>query len=214
VVEQVPRPVGRSTEIRAVAGTPAVSAAPAAAAQNQRRSTAFPFGAADRTNDGTPSKRRLLHEGVLCIIEFSLIHWSETMTRLPLFAAAALALAFPAAAKAGPVTVDLTGLRAGGTLYVQVQTRAQFMGATRVGGRIVAAPSAGSLGVDLGEIPPGDYAVTVWHDTNGNNRFDMGTDGWAMANGDRLRGQPTFEIVKLTIPADALRLPLALSYGF
>jgi len=136
------------------------------------------------------------------------------MTRRPLLAAAALALAFPAAASAGPVTVDLTGLRAGGTLYVQVQTRDQFMGPARVGGRIVAAPAAGSLSVDLGEVPPGDYAVTIWHDTNGNRQFDMGTDGWAMTNGDRLRGQPTFEIVKLAIPADALRLPLAVSYGF
>jgi uncharacterized protein (DUF2141 family) len=136
------------------------------------------------------------------------------MTRRPLFAAAALALALPAAAHAGPVAVDLTGLRAGGTLYVQVQTRAQFMGQSRIGGRIVAAPRAGSLGVDLGEVPPGDYAITVWHDANGNNRFEMGTDGWAMANGDRLRGQPTFETVKLTIHAGALRLPLAVSYGF
>jgi uncharacterized protein (DUF2141 family) len=141
------------------------------------------------------------------------------MTRLPLFAAAALALAFPAAATAGPVTVDLTGLRAGGTLYVQVQTREQFMGPARVGGRAVTAPQAGSLSVEIGDIPPGDYAVTIWHDANGNNQFDMGTrgqpaDGWAMANGDRLRGQPTFEMVKLTISADALRLPLAVSYGF
>jgi uncharacterized protein (DUF2141 family) len=136
------------------------------------------------------------------------------MTRLPYFAVAALALVLPAAAWAGPVTVDLTGLRAGGTLYVQVQTRAQFMGPARAGGRIVAAPQAGSLSVDLGEVPPGDYAITIWHDAKGNNRFDMGTDGWAMTNGDRLRGQPTFEIVKLAIPADALRLPLAVSYGF
>ncbi len=141
------------------------------------------------------------------------------MTRLPLFAAAVLALAIPAAAQAGPVTVDLTGLRAGGTLYVQVQTREQFMGPARIGGRIVAAPQAGSLSVDLGEVPAGDYAVTIWHDTNDNNQFDMGArdrpaDGWAMANGDRLRGQPTFDVVKLTIPAGALRLPLAVSYGF
>ncbi|MEA3012494.1 MAG: hypothetical protein QOD42_1039 [Sphingomonadales bacterium] len=141
------------------------------------------------------------------------------MIRFRYFAAAALALAFPAAAWAGPVTVDLTGLHAGGTLYVQVQTREQFMGQARVGGRIVAAPSAGSLSVELGDVPPGDYAITVWHDTNGNNQFDMGAsgqpaDGWAMANGDRLRGQPTFDVVKLTVPADALRLPLAVSYGF
>jgi uncharacterized protein (DUF2141 family) len=141
------------------------------------------------------------------------------MTRLPLFAAAALALAVPAPALAGTVTVDLSGLRAGGTLYVQVQTREQFMSQARVAGQAVTAPLAGSLSVEIGEVPPGDYAVTIWHDTNGNNQFDMGTraqpaDGWAMANGDRLRGQPTFDVVKLTIPAAGLRLPLAVSYGF
>jgi len=141
------------------------------------------------------------------------------MTRFAMISAAALALAFPAFAHAGPVTVELTGLRAGGTLYVQVQTREQFMGPARVGGQAVTAPSAGSLSVDIGEVPPGDYAVTIWHDANGNNQFDMGTrgqpaDGWAMANGDRLRGQPTFEMVKVTITAGALRLPLAVSYGF
>jgi uncharacterized protein (DUF2141 family) len=140
------------------------------------------------------------------------------MIRLPLLAAAALALAFPAAAYAGPVTVDLSGLRAGGTLYVQVQTREQFLGQARVGGRIVPA-QAGSLSVDLGEVPPGDYAITIWHDANGNNQFDMGArgrpaDGWAMINGERLRGQPTFDVVKLTIAADPLRLPAAVSYGF
>jgi uncharacterized protein (DUF2141 family) len=141
------------------------------------------------------------------------------MTRLPHFAAAALALMLPAAAQAGPVTVDLSGLRAGGTLYVQVQTREQFLGETRVGGRIVPAPQAGSLSVEIGDVAPGDYAITIWHDANGNNQFDMGArgrpaDGWAMVNGDRLRGQPTFDVVKLTIPADALRLPVAVSYGF
>jgi len=141
------------------------------------------------------------------------------MTRLPLFTAAALALAFPTVAQAGPITVDLTGLRAGGTLYVQVQTREQFMSPARVGGKAITAPSAGSLSVEIGDIPPGDYAVSVWHDANGNNQFDMGTpgqpaDGWAMANGDRLRGQPTFDVVKLTIAAGPLRLPLAVSYGF
>lgn len=141
------------------------------------------------------------------------------MTRLPLFATAALVLAFPAAAQAGTVSVDLTGLRAGGTLYVQVQTREQFMGSARVAGRVVATAEAGALSLDLGDVPPGDYAVTVWHDANGNNQFEMGArgqpaDGWAMANGDRLRGQPTFDVVKLTVAAGALRLPLAVSYGF
>lgn len=136
-----------------------------------------------------------------------------------LILAAAWALALPAAAQAGKVEIDLSGLRAGGTLYVQLQTRDQFPGAGRAAGRIVEAPPAGALSVDLGEIPAGDYAVTVWHDDNGNRQFDVDprtgrpADGWATANGDGLRGRPTFDQVKLAIPASGLRVPIALHYG-
>ena len=140
------------------------------------------------------------------------------MTRLATIAAA-LALALPAAAQAGAVSVDLTGLRAGGTLYVQLQTRAQFMGADRAAGQIVQAPAAGALSVDLGEVPPGDYAVSVWHDGNGNSRMEIDPtagatpDGWAMPNGETLHAQPAFDQVMLAVPAEGLRIPLALTYG-
>jgi len=133
--------------------------------------------------------------------------------------AAALALALPAAVQAGPVSVDLSNLRAGGTLYVQLQTREQFMGQQRVAGRLIQAPTAGALSVDLGEVPPGDYAISVWHDQNGNSRFEIDPtagavlDGWAMANGEALRSRPEFDMVKLAVPADGLRVPLSLTYG-
>lgn len=139
------------------------------------------------------------------------------MSRLILIAASALTL--PAAAQAGNVQIDLSGLRAGGTLYVQVQTRDQFLGAGRAAGRIVEAPAAGTLSVDVGEVPAGDYAVTVWHDDSGNNQFDVNprtgapADGWATANADGLRSRPTFDQVRLSIPATGAHIPLALHYG-
>jgi uncharacterized protein (DUF2141 family) len=132
--------------------------------------------------------------------------------------AALLVLAAPAAAEAGNVRVDLTGLRAGGTLYVQLQTRAQFLGPERSAGELIPAPQAGALSVDLGEVPPGDYAVTVWHDDNGNQQFDVDPrtgrplDGLAMAPVAGLRGPPTFDQVKLTIPTTGLAVPLAMQY--
>ena len=133
--------------------------------------------------------------------------------------AAASALVVPTAAAAGPVSVELSGLRGGGTLYVQVQTRSQFLGGERVAGRIVQAPAAGTLSVELGEVPPGDYAISVWHDRNGNQRMEINPsagaayDGWAMHNGDALRARPEFDLVKLAVPAGGLRVPLALTYG-
>ena len=143
------------------------------------------------------------------------------MTRFSTIASAALAvgLALPAAASAAPVAIDMSGLRAGGTLYVQLQTRDQFLGVGRAAGRIVETPAAGALSLDLGDVAPGDYAVTVWHDDNGNHQFDVNpstgapADGWATANAEGLRGRPTFEQVRLTIPAAGLRVPLALHYG-
>ena len=140
------------------------------------------------------------------------------MARLAIIAAS-LALAAPAAASAAPVRIDLSGLRAGGALYVQLQTRAQFMGAARAAGHRVEASPAGTLSVDLGDVPAGDYAVTVWHDDNGNDRFDVDSatgrplDGIASANVENLHGPPTFDQVKVAVPAAGLALPLALHYG-
>jgi len=134
-------------------------------------------------------------------------------------AAALFALSLPAAAPAAPLRVDLNGLRSGGTLYVQLQTRDQFLGAARTAGRVVQAPEAGSLGVDLGDVPAGDYAVTVWHDDNGNRQFDVEPqtgrplDGIAGPHIETLRGRPTFDQVKVAVPAEGLALPLALRYG-
>ncbi|HKR25714.1 MAG TPA: DUF2141 domain-containing protein [Allosphingosinicella sp.] len=141
------------------------------------------------------------------------------MTRFSIALASALALALPAAAQAGPVSVELSGLRGGGTLYVQLQTRAQFLGGDRVVGRIIEAPAAGALRVDLGEVPAGDYAVSVWHDFNGNSRMEIdptaaaAPDGWAMRNGEALRARPEFDQVMLAVPAAGASIPLALTYG-
>jgi uncharacterized protein (DUF2141 family) len=141
------------------------------------------------------------------------------MKMLWIVAAVAATIA-PAAAEAGRVTVDLNGLRAGGTLYVQLQTRAQFMGADRAGGKIVRVAGAGTLSVDLGEVAPGDYAVSVWHDDNDNHRFDMDAqgggplDGWAIANGAEAgAGAPDFDRAKVSVAQAPLRLPMTVHYG-
>lgn len=140
------------------------------------------------------------------------------MIRFSMFAAA-LALSAATAATAAPVRIELSGLRAGGTLYVQLQTREQYMGADHAAGEIVRAPAAGALSLDLGEVPPGRYALTVWHDDNGNSRFDIDpqtgrpADGIAFANADTLRAQPTFDQISFAVPEAGLALPLAVHYG-
>lgn len=134
--------------------------------------------------------------------------------------AALAALIAPAAAQAGRVTVELNGLRVGGTAYVQVQTRAQFLGPNRIAGQVVRVAAAGALSVDLGEVAPGDYAVTVWHDDNDNHQFDMNPqgggplDGWAITNDAAGgAGPPDFDRARITVSQAPLRVPLTLHYG-
>lgn len=140
------------------------------------------------------------------------------MIRVSMFAAL-LALTAPAVAAAAPVRIELSGVRAGGTLYAQIQTREQYMGADRAAGQIVRAPAAGALSVDLGDVPPGQYALTVWHDDDGNGRFDIDprngrpADGIAVLHGETLRARPTFDQISFAVPAEGLVLPLAVHYG-
>jgi uncharacterized protein (DUF2141 family) len=128
-------------------------------------------------------------------------------------------LAIPGAAHAGDLVVDLSGVRAGGTLYIQLQTREQFMTGARAYGEIVRTPAAGPVSLTMKDVAPGDYALTVWHDDNGNNRFDVDpasgrpADGWAAPNADTLRAQPRFDQVKASVAAGGAKIALPLRYG-
>jgi uncharacterized protein (DUF2141 family) len=140
------------------------------------------------------------------------------MTRFLTIIASLTALGTAAAAQAAPVEIDLTGLRAGGRLYVQLQTRDQYQGPQRAAGKIVEAPAAGGLALTF-DVPPGDYAASVWHDDNGNNQFDVDTatgrplDGWSVVNADRLRHEPSFDDARVSVPAAGTKVAMALHYG-
>ena len=122
-------------------------------------------------------------------------------------AAAVAALMTASAAQAGDVTVTLTGVQArGGQVLVTLQTRDQFMQPAGFGQR-VEAPAAGSLTVTFMDVPAGDYALSAFHDENADNQMQSSAigipeEGWAMSNGDALMGPPTFDLVKVSIPAE------------
>ena len=129
---------------------------------------------------------------------------------------AALVAAVPAHATS--LNVHLEGVRtADGTLFVSVQTREQFMQQTSTAGTRVAAPREGSHEFSF-DVPPGDYAVTVWHDDNGNGTFDLNDqqrplDGWAMSNSSPLRGEPTFDQVRVPVGTEVATVRLTMAYG-
>ncbi len=121
------------------------------------------------------------------------------------------------AAHAAPLTVQVDGIEArGGTLYVGVQTEAQFMKNDGIAGEMVAAPKAGSATFSF-DLPEGAYAVSIWHDFNANGKFDMSDagpplDGWAMINGEKMRGQPAFTDASLTLPVSGALTTLKVVY--
>ena len=136
---------------------------------------------------------------------------------LSLAAVAALSVAAPAVAD--DVTVTLTGVQArGGNLLAALQTRAQFLQPAGAYGEFVRDPRAGTVRVTFRNVTPGDYSFSALHDGDGDGQMKMEgampAEGWGMVNGDSLRGAPTWDQVKFTVPASGdVALTVRLSYG-
>ena len=83
-----------------------------------------------------------------------------------------------------------------GDLYISLQSEDQFMQAAAVAGEKVVNPQTDTVTVTFRDVPDGRYAMSVWHDINGDGTFNMGpqgpADGWSMIGADDLRGMPTF----------------------
>ena len=134
---------------------------------------------------------------------------------LSLAAVAALSLAAPAMAE--DVTVTLTGVQArGGVLLATLQTQGQFMQPAGAYGERIAGPAAGVVRVRFRDVAPGDYALMVLHDEDSDGQMKlngyMPAEGWAMINGDSLRGPPTFDLVKFTVSASGADISVPMSY--
>lgn len=135
-----------------------------------------------------------------------------------LIAAASGAALFAGAAAAGELTVHIDGVEArGGTLYVSIQTEAQFMQSEGVDGRMVAEPEAGAHSFTF-DLPEGRYSISVWHDDNANAQFDrredgFPLDGWAMINAAQFEGAPTFAEASVAVGPDGASVRERIIYG-
>lgn len=129
---------------------------------------------------------------------------------------ATLAMASPA--YAGDLTVKVTGVKAkGGSLIVAVYDKATLFRAQPPFFSVAKVAGAGDSTVTIKNVPPGDYVVSVLHDANGDEKMTMGPDGrfgegTALTNAEQLRGPPTFEANKITIPATGASVAIAMSY--
>ena len=135
---------------------------------------------------------------------------------VPLAAASAAVLTLAGKALAAPLTVVIDGVEdRGGTFYVSVQTEADYMKPTGTDGTMTDEPGVSTV-TETYDVPPGEYAVTVWHDDDGNGEFDYGpdgmpADGWALS-GMATNG-PSFEAAKVTVDEDGAEVSVSMTYG-
>lgn len=84
-------------------------------------------------------------------------------------------------------------------------------------GAQAVSPGAGVLRLTIQNVEPGDYALSVLHDADGDGQMKRAADGrpeegWAMSRGEALRALPTFDQVKITVPETGATIRAAMSY--
>jgi len=80
-----------------------------------------------------------------------------------------------AAAQPADVSARVTGLRsAKGQVLACLTARATAFPdcAKDPAARAVSVPASAVVEIDFGEVPPGRYAISLFHDENGNGRLD------------------------------------------
>ncbi|HYE46167.1 MAG TPA: DUF2141 domain-containing protein [Caulobacter sp.] len=114
---------------------------------------------------------------------------------------------------AADVSVTLTGVEPqGGTMLVSLQTRDQFMKPMGAAGAMGEA-QAGTMTLTIENVAPGEYALMVMHDADGN--WSLTTKDGKPAEGlahSGPRGARTFDEMKIVVPEQGTSVSLALNY--
>ena len=108
-----------------------------------------------------------------------------------------------------PVTVTITNLdpaaEGADPVYVSIKTEDQYQ-SFKGGGGVTPYAKTGSMTATFLVEEPGDYAVSVWHDRDGDGRFSMSADYTVVLDSYGASGQPpedrmpTFDDVKFSVP--------------
>jgi uncharacterized protein (DUF2141 family) len=138
------------------------------------------------------------------------------MSRLVTLFASAITPVFALAAHAADLTIDLVGIReVKGHAYVAVFSP-QDAWLTRGGRGMRVAVEKPALRITVRDLPPGDYAVSVFQDLDGDGRMGTNVIGmpiepWGMSNDAVGKfGPPTFEQCKVYVPAEGKAIAITL----
>ena len=132
----------------------------------------------------------------------------------------AVLLAAAGPAGAGGLSVNVTGLRSGDgdvrfALYATPETFPEKE--SRFAGAVVKAKAKG-VQAAFPDLPPGTYAVAVYHDENGNGRFDRGflgipLEGYAFSKGaSAFLGPPDFAEAAITVGRGVTEITIGMNY--
>ncbi|KGE02656.1 DUF2141 domain-containing protein [Pseudohaliea rubra] len=123
-----------------------------------------------------------------------------------LVASAALAAA---PAFANQLAVEVTGISdVRGTLMVAVYDSSEtFDGEGKPVAAKRAEVGAGTVVVTFDELAPGEHAVKLYHDANGNGELDrnmlgLPSEGYGFSNNGGRYGPPPFEEARFTVDGD------------
>jgi uncharacterized protein (DUF2141 family) len=100
------------------------------------------------------------------------------------------------------LTLVVEGVQAkGGPVYIAVQKRENYQKWNAGAGGVYKEVKAGDHTYTY-DLPVGDYAVSIWHDSDNDGKFTMEgytpLDGWGNSGNQNLQRPPTFDDVKIT----------------
>lgn len=110
---------------------------------------------------------------------------------------------------AADLTITVTDLRnANGSLGVSVvNSAAGWSGEAQPVERKLLPIQGSDVTFRLTDLPPGEYAVSVMHDENGNGKLDanfmgMPTEGYGFSNNPKVLRKPTYEEARFQLAAE------------
>lgn len=126
-----------------------------------------------------------------------------------------------APSKGPAVRVAVNGLKSSdGNLFVRVYLArsSDWMKSRRYIMRIEETPKIGTTAVCVPLPAPGDYAITVVHDVNGNRKTDISNDGAGVSNNPKVTKflgiprPPSLDKARFTAGEGITRMTIAIQY--
>lgn len=120
-------------------------------------------------------------------------------------------------AHAADLTITVTDIRSvqGSVALSVVDSAAAWSGQAKAVKRQMQPIQGTEIVFRFTDLPPGDYAVSVMHDENGNGKLDsnfmgMPTEGYGFSNNPKVLRKPTFEEARFQLGAkgDAIAIRL------